>query len=141
MNIRKDAESEDRLTDALERLTNIQKSVVNLNQEANQIRRYIKDFDVNVDALNVLASVRSKDQQGDGSQILEDVTKYAHLAGIQIELSEPKQCQYRNGDQNQHGSQVRVEYTQQEMFSDSFKLLTQLIIATVITAGLFTLIH
>ena len=139
-----DAGSEERLANAVERLTAIQKSVLELNQEANRIRTHIRDFDVNVDALNVLANVRSRDEKGGGAQVLEDVIRYARQTGTPLSSHEGRPAPGRP----EGAAQTRVEERETSIerggereTRDLLKLLAQLVAAAALTSGLFALIH
>ena len=141
-----DAGSEKRLMDAVERLTRIQKSVLELNQEANRIRRHIKDFDVNLDALNILANVRSKDEKDGGVQVLEDLIRYARETGTQLTACEmrvpPREDTPLTLDDSVKSTvEKKLEYTKERESQGLLRILSQLLIAAAITSGLFVLIH
>lgn len=141
-----DVETDDRLTTALERLTRIQRSILELNQEAMRIRRHIKDYDLNVDALNILATVRSKDEKGGGVQVLQDLLGYARQTGTQLEAYEVGGT-HRTGTPRTLDDSVKstversVENAVEKTSRGVVKLLSQLVIALVVTSGLFALIH
>ena len=61
------AGTDDRLVQALERLTRIYGSISDLHREAIQVRTRLRDLDINVEALNMLASARSKDEKATAS--------------------------------------------------------------------------
>ena len=137
------AGSEERLVNAVERLTGIQKSILELNREANRIRAYIKDFDVNMEALNILANVRSRDEQGGGVQVLEDLVRYARQTGTQIDAYEgggaPRMPDEAALPETE--AEKRVEHSGERAPGGLWKVVTQLVAAAAVTSGLFVLIH
>ena len=144
MGTRTDAGSEERLINAVERLTAIQKSVLKLNQEANRIRTHIRDFDINVDALNVLANVRSRDEKGGGAQVLEDVIRYARQTGAPLSSHEGRRAPGRPEGAAQtrvEDSGKSIERGREREATGLLKLLAQLVAAAALTSGLFALIH
>ena len=141
MEKRSGVDANERLSAALERLTSIQTSILELNQEANQIRRYIKDFDVNVDALNILANVRSKDKKHDGAQVLDAVSQYAHLVGIHIKFRDAAPSS-DSSDTSIHPDYLTfTDRGKENAASFLHHILLQCIAAVVITACLFLLVH
>ena len=136
-----DADGEERLRSALERLTNIQKSILELNQEANQIRRHIRDFDVNIEALSILATVRTKDQKSDGVRLLSDISEYARQTGIHLDalpMSDSSTEPPPSRAQSDSHLRVRTETTAQR---PKWKTVSQLVVAALVTVGLFVLVH
>ena len=75
------ADSTSRVQDAIDRLTDIQTSIRGLNQEAMRVRNHIRDFDVNMDALNLLVNVRAKEPKDGGRKTLEALVQYARQVG------------------------------------------------------------
>ena len=137
------AGNEERLVQAVERLTEIQKSILELNREARQIRAHIKDFDVNIDALNLLAKARSKDEEAGGVQVLEDLIRYARETGTPIDAfagSEPFRLPDEAAVPLQDGGR-HVEHVEEPGARGRWKLITQLAVAAAVTSGLFVLIH
>ena len=141
-----DARSDDRLAAALERLASIQKSILELNQEANQIRRHIKDFDVNVDALNVLAIVQSKDAKSGEGKVLEDMIRYARQTGMTMgayggeKISRmPEEAVLV--DSVPLAVEKSMEPGGERSAGGVLKLLSQFVVAAAVTTGLFVLIH
>ena len=143
MNARRsvDPYDDDRLSAALERLTSIQKSRLELSQEANQIRRHIKDFDINVDALNILATVRSKDQTGDGARILAEVNSYARKTGMQVEALEDSEPSIDSSSSSSEFVQQFHQKPENTTTSRTWKTVSQFVLAVAVTLGLFVLIH
>jgi nicotinamide mononucleotide adenylyltransferase len=144
----RDLENLDRLTTAVERLVGIQKSVAELNQEANQIRRHMKDFDFNVDALNILATARNKDHGSSGGQLLEEVIKYARQSGTQMpvfgddHVPPPTSDEPAPSDSRLRADEKDIEVAAvDEAKSQLLKVLGQLVVAVTVTTGLFVLIH
>ena len=137
------AGDEERLMNAVERLTGIQKSMLELNREANRIRAHIKDFDVNMEALNILANVRSKDEQGGGVRVLEDLIGYARQTGTPIDAGGAGDIPRTPDHAVPTPSEVekRIENPGIPASRGLLKLLTQLAVAAAVTSGLFVLIH
>ena len=136
-----DVESADRLRAALDRLTSIQKSVLELNQESLRIRRHIGDFDVNVDALNILATVRSKDQKGEGEKVLEDLVRYARQTGTQVDVLGSDFAPPPPDDPVLPVVERQPDQSEEKTLQDRWKLFSQLAAAIAVTFGLFALIH
>ena len=146
-----DAGAEDRLSAALERLASIQKSVRELNLEAQQIRRRIKDFDVNIDALNLLATVRSRYEKRGEEQVLEDVIRYARQTGMPLEpygSEDPPQNLVASDSMPLNSVPPSAEAVEkstgpgrQGKSSGLVKVISQLMAAAALTMGLFVLIH
>ena len=136
-----DAGSEERLVNAAERLTRIYGSILELHQEANRIRAYIKDFDVNVEALNMLANVRSKDEKGGGIQVLQDLIRYARQTGTRIDAYEGEAAPPTPDDSIQPTVEKSIEHAGERESRGLLKLLSQLAVALAVTLGLFVLIH
>ena len=134
-------ESDDRLRAALDRLTSIQTSKLGLNQEALRIRKHIKDFDVNVDALNILADVRSKDQKGEGARVLEDLIRYARLTGTQVDTQAGDAVAPPSGDAMLSVVERQPDQSEEKTLQDRWKPFFQLAAAIAVTLGLFALIH
>ena len=141
MSAEADAAIEDRLTNAVERLSAIQKSVLHHNREAHRIRMHIKDFDVNMDALSLLVTIKSKDEDGSGRQVLEDLTKYARWSGMQIDATEPERFpdQSRDAVEPAHGKPARR--SEERKAGSLGRLLAQVAAAMAVTTALFVLIH
>jgi hypothetical protein len=141
-----DARSDDRLVAALDRLAGIQKSILELNQEANQIRRHVKDFDLNVDALNLLAIARSRDEKRGGGKVLEDVVRYARQTGMRTGADGGENLS-RITEETMSRNPVpptmenTVEPEEERGFGGVLKLLSELVVAAAVTTGLFVLIH
>ena len=138
--------SDDRLAAALERLAGIQKSILELNQEANQIRRHVKDFDLNVDALNILAIARSRDEKGGAGKVLEDVISYARQTGMPMgahggeDISRiPEEAEPL--DSVPPAVEEIMEPRGGRGSGGVLKLLSQFVVAAAVTTGLFVLIH
>lgn len=141
-----DARNDERLAAALERLAGIQKSIMELNQEAARIRRHIQDFDVNVDALNLLATARSRDEKSGGGKVLEDVIRYARKTGMQMGAQEGEDVAPMSRDTAPMNPvppavEQSIELRGERRSSDFLKLLSQLVVAAAVTTGLFVLIH
>ena len=142
MNAEADARSDERLKAALERLASIQRSILELNHEANRIRRYIRDFDVNLDALNILANVQGKDEKGGGVQVLEDLIRYARQTGTHLEAhGESGGTSQTPGESARPAVERSMEHVAERESGGLLKLLSQLAVAIVVTLGLFVLIH
>ena len=137
----RDTDADERLRTALERLTSIQSSVVGLNKEANQLKRHIKDFDINVDALTILANMRSKDQKDGGAQVLTDLTKYAVIAGLRSESHETNLPPAKPVAFTLPAAGKPESTLPRRAPAERIKLALQILAAVVITAGLFALIH
>ena len=141
MDMEADADREERLRNAVEQLTRIQRSVLELNREAQRIRMYIRDFDVNVEALNILARVRSRDEKGGGVQALEDVIRYARLTGVHFKVFENTVTPGMLEHSIQTETEKYIECTEERKSVGLLKLVTQLAAAVAVTSGLFVLIH
>ena len=126
----------------MERLSRIYGSILELNREASQIRTSIRDFDVNVEALNMLASVRSRDQKGSGDQVLHDLISYARQTGSHIEMHGPSSS-FASVDVPERTPAVenRDDDAEKPPSGEVLKLLTQVAVAIAVTSGLFVLIH
>ena len=140
-----DASCDDRLASALERLASIQKSILELNVEANQIRRHVKDFDLNVDALNLLAIARSRDEKSGGGNVLADVVRYARQTGMQVgapgsEDTAPVPEEEKAREPRPSALEENAE-PERERSLGALKLVSQLVVAAAVTTGLFVLIH
>ena len=136
-----DPDDDDRLSAAVERLTSIQKSILELSQEANQIRRHIKDFDINLDALNILVTVRSKDQTGDGAGVLAEVNSYARQTGMQVEALEDTEPSIDSSSSRSEFVQQFHQKAENTTTSRAWKTVSQFVLAVAVTLGLFLLIH
>ena len=142
MAVVEDAPSDERLKAALKRLTSIQRSMVELNQETNRIRRHIRDFDVNLDALTILANVRGKDEKGGGVQVLEDLITYARHTGTDLRIhGESGGSSQTPGESARPVVEHSMEHAEERESRGLLKLLSQLAVAIVITLGLFFLVH
>lgn len=140
-----DASGDDRLVSALERLASIQRSILELNVEANQIRRHVKDFDLNVDALNLLAIARSRDEKSGGGNVLADVVRYARQTGMQVgapgsEDISPAPEEEEVREPRPLALEENAE-PERERGLGALKLISQLVVAAAVTMGLFVLIH
>ena len=139
-----DAGREERLENAAERLTVIYRSITELNREANRIRAHVKDFDINVEALNMLANARSRDEKGGGAQVLQDLFVYARRMGARIDAidaGEGEAAPRRAGDAMRSSVEKSIEAAEEPEPRNLWKLLSQLAAALVLTWGLFVLIH
>ena len=142
-----DVESDERLVQAVERLTRINVSIAELNREATQIRTRIRDFDVNVEALSMLAGARSRDEKGGGEQVLRDVIRYARQMGTHLEIHErgaplapaPRAPDDAAMPRPEGGGST--ERTGERVAAGPWKVLTQVAMALALTTGLFALIH
>ncbi len=138
--------TDERLMAALERLAGIQVSISELNQEAARIRRYIQDFDVNLDALNVLALVRSKDERFGPGKVLGDVIRYARQTGMPVG-AEDGEVLLRGADSPARFDTSAPEYERPVESSDEeapaglVRVLAQVAAAVAVTIALFVLIH
>ena len=143
----KRSDADDRLMAALERLADIQVSISELNQEAARIRRHIQDFDVNVDALNVLAIVRSKDERFGRGKVLEDVIRYARQTGMPMVGAQGGEDILRSSDSPARfatpapAHERSVESGEERESSDRLRVAAQVAAAVAVTIGLFVLIH
>ena len=135
------AGSEEHLINAVERLTVIQRSILELNREANRVRMHIRDFDVNMDALNILANARSRDEQGGGMQVLQDLIRYARQTGTHIDAYEGGGVPRKFDDALPPEVEESIEHPGERASGGFLKLVTQLVAAAVVTSGLFVLIH
>lgn len=138
-----DAATDDRLVQALERLTRIYGSIADLHREAIQVRTRLRDLDINVEALNMLASARSKDEKGDGELVLTDLFRYARRTGMQVEAQEylAPPLVLHEVRVPEPESESRVENSEGPAPKGLLKLLTQVAVAMAVTSGLFVLIH
>lgn len=136
------SQDETRLIEAVERLTEIRNSIDELNKEAYRIRAHIKDFEIDIDAVNILTTVRCQDKTGDGRRLLAEVVEYARRTGMKFEAME---CS---------GPQVEAapaalpsgdgQWVSEETLGASpsrWKMVLQFALAVAITLGLFALIH
>ena len=142
----KRSDADDRLMAALERLAGIQVSISELNQEAARIRRHIQDFDVNVDALNVLAIVRSKDEKFGRGKVLEDVISYARQAGMPVSVQGGEDIPRSSDslvrpDTPAPAHENSVESRGVSASVDRLRVLAQVAAAAAVTISLFVLIH
>lgn len=142
----KRSDADDRLMAALERLAGIQISISELNQEAARIRRHIQDFDVNVDALNVLAIVRSKDEKFGRGKVLEDVISYARQTGMPVSVQRDEDIRRSPDspvrlDPPAPAHQSSVESREERASADRLRVLAQVAAAAAVTIVLFVLIH
>ena len=143
----KRSDADDRLMAALERLADIQVSISELNQEAARIRRHIQDFDVNVDALNVLAIVRSKDERFGRGKVLEDVIRYARQTGMPMEGAQGGEDVLRSSDSLARSATPAPAHErsagsgEERASSDRLRVAAQVAAAVAVTIGLFVLIH
>ena len=135
-------QDETRLTEAVERLTEIRNSIDELNKEANRIRAHIKDFEIDVNAVNVLTTVRCKDKSGDGTRLLAEVVEYARKTGMTFEAMGP------SGLQVEAASAALLpgdgQWISEEALgppSNNWKTVSQFAAAVAVTLGLFVLIH
>ena len=136
------SQDETRLTEAVERLTEIRNSIDELNKEANRIRMHIKDFEIDVNAVNILTTIRWKDNTGGGRRLLEEVVEYARRTGVTFEAMGPSSqaavttTSAVADTDGQWASEEMLVVTQSR-----WKTMSQLALAVVITLGLFVLIH
>ena len=136
-----DTIAEQRLNSALERLTTIQKSVLELNQEAARIRRHVQDFDVNIDALNLLVTACSRDKKGRGAGILEPMITYARQAGLYVDPREVRETTTSPRGPRPETVEELSEDAHAHPAVDHLKLASQLAVAFAVTLGLFLIIH
>ena len=136
-----DAATDDRLVQALERLTRIYGSIADLHREAIQVRTRLRDLDINVEALNMLASAKSKDEKGDGELVLTDLFRYARRTGMQMEAQEYFAPPLVLHEVRVPEPESRVENNEGPAPKGLLKLLTQVAVAMAVTSGLFVLIH
>ena len=136
------SQDEARLTEAVERLTKIRNSIDELNKEANRIRAHIKDFEIDVNAVNILTTARCKDKTGDGGRLLAEVVEYARRTGMTFEAMVPSSQPLGNApsalaaDGQWVSGEAPVGASQSKWMTAS-----QLALAVAITLGLFTLVH
>ena len=136
------SQDETRLIEAVERLTEIRSSIDELNKEATRIRVHIKDFDIDMNAVNILTIVRCQDKTGGGRQLLAEVVEYARRTGMTFEamtparpLAEPAPASLTAID-GQWDSEEVLAVTRSR-----WKTVSQLVLAVAITLGLFALVH
>lgn len=136
------SQHEARLIEAVERLTEIRSSIDELNKEANRIRAHIKDFEIDVNAVNILTVVRRSDKSGDGTRLLAEVVEYARRTGMALEamtpaspLAEPAPATLTATDGQWNSEEVLV------VTQSRWKTVSQLALAVAITLGLFALVH
>ena len=84
-----DESTKERLVNSLERLRTIQESIFHLNQESTKLRQYIRDFEVDIDALTILANIQSKDRPSNGARLLSTIIQYADIAAVSPERASP----------------------------------------------------
>lgn len=135
------ATTEERLVEVVERLTTNQKSVHELQLEANRIRRYISDYDVDMEALNLLVSVRMRAGEDGGTRVLEDLFRYARLTGTRFDAPEGLPAPGRRAEDAPPVVEQKVEREEERESGSLWKFLAQLAAALAVTTGLFALIH
>ena len=142
MDSKTESERKDRICNAVERLTRINGSILELNREASQIRTSIRDFDVNIEALSMLASARSRDQKGGGEQVLRDLISYARQTGSYIEISD-RTPSIVSDDVPVPAPAIENRDAEAEWSASKelLKLIAQVAVAVAVTSGLFVLIH
>ena len=136
------SQDETRLTEAVERLTEIRNSIDELNKEANRIRAHIKDFEIDVNAVNILTTVRCKDKAGDGRRLLAEVVEYARKTGMTFEAMGPSSPPVEEASAALPSGDG--QWISEEAFGTSgnkWKTVSQFATAVAITLGLFALIH
>lgn len=135
------ATSEERLIEAVERLTTNQRSVHELQLEANRIRQYIRDYDVDMEALNLLVTVRMRAGKDGGTRVLEDLFRYARLTGTQLDAPERPPAAGGRAEAAPPVAEKKAERAEERESGSSWKFFAQLAAALALTTGLFVLIH
>ena len=135
------AGSEERLIQAVERLAEIQRSIQELHREAIGVRTHIRDFDFNMDALNILATVRSKYDADGGTQLLQDLIRYARRTGTPIGVHEVDVIIGTPDEPVRATVEPGMEHAAEGAPGGLLKLVSQLAVALAVTVGLFVLIH
>ena len=136
------SQDETRLIEAVERLTEIRSSIDELNKEANRIRSHIKDFEIDVNAVNILTIARCQDKTGDGRRLLAEVVEYARRTGMTFEAMGPSEVSVETAPaalaatDGQWDSEEVLVVTQSR-----WKTVSQFALAVAITLGLFALVH
>ena len=136
------SQNETRLIEAVERLTEIRSSIDELNKEANRIRAHIKDFEIDVNAVNILTIVRRSDKAGDGTRLLAEVVEYARRTGMALEAMGPSEVSV--GTAPASLATTDGQWHSEEVFTvtqSRWKTASQFALAVAITLGLFALIH
>ena len=143
-----DAGTEQKLTDAVERLTSVHKSLKESTKTAHSIRRHIKDFDIDMDALNLLVNLKSGDDNVDKGRVLENLVTYARLTGTPLKASVEREARVEGNDLRgplrdsaPAPNDERMEYAAERESRGLLKLLSQIFVAMALTFGLFVLIH
>ena len=136
------SQDETRLIEAVERLTEIRNSIDELNKEANRIRVHIKDFEIDVNAVNILTIARCQDKIGNGRRLLAEVAEYARRTGITFEAMEPSNVPVEIVPAAQAASDG--QWYGEEILEDThsrWKTVSQIALAVAITLGLLALVH
>lgn len=136
------SQDETRLIEAVERLTEIRNSIDELNKEANRIRVHIKDFEIDVNAVNILTIARCQDKTGNGKRLLAEVAEYARRTGITFEAVGPSEVPVEIASAALATSDG--QWYGEEMLEDThsrWKTVSQLALAVAITLGLLALVH
>ena len=69
----------------VERLSTLQASVQNLNQEMSRLRQDAKVNSVNLDALNFLSTMRTRHPNDYGGSVVDALIQYADSTGVDFE--------------------------------------------------------
>ena len=73
----------------VDQMSALQRMVSESQQELQRLRQDAKTDGVNVDALNLLVLIRSRNLPDGGTRILNDLVEYAVDVGIQFDLGTP----------------------------------------------------
>ena len=135
------ATREERLMEVVERLTTNQRSVHELQLEANRIRQYIRDYDVDMEALNLLVTARVRAGKDGGTRVLEDLFRYARLTGTRLDAPEGPPTPRERAEAAPPVVEKQAGRAEVRESRSLWKFLAQLAAALAVTTGLFALIH
>lgn len=73
------------LSDYIENIAALQNSIQELSVEINQLRRDARADGFNMEAVHTLAQIVAKSPHDGGLGLLQDIVKYAHEIGLELE--------------------------------------------------------
>jgi uncharacterized protein (UPF0335 family) len=69
----------------IDKISEVQRSIQELQTEINQIRRDARTDGFNMEAVNILSQIIAKSSHDEGVGLLQDIVEYAHQIGIKLD--------------------------------------------------------
>ena len=127
------------LVSYIDRLVNVQTSILELQRETAQLRQDARADKFNMEAVFQLGLIVSKSPHDKGVRLLTDILRYAHQSGIKLDtvvaerdVSAPAQVQ-SEGDDRSEVSNFRPTHI---LFAERYSVIVQFALG-VLVAGSF----